>query len=183
MQKALGVALLLIASRVIAAEETPPTAPLVPVSAAEDSRASSYPLVLGPELHLLGAAGYGEGISGIFRTEDAGATWERVSKTGGFGKPLVVADGSVLWPSDDGSLVRSTDQGLTWEEVLPKDTMVGYQSLLQLPDERLAILTHYEGVKIDVCGDCKGVWLDAGELEQLSHEKGAGLFGFLRSKR
>ena len=41
----------------------------------------------------------------------------------------------------------------------------------------------YEGVKIDVCGDCRGVWLDAGELEQLSHEKGAGLFGFLRGKR
>ncbi|HEX2874823.1 MAG TPA: hypothetical protein VHP33_26410 [Polyangiaceae bacterium] len=114
----------------------------------DDSRASSYPLVLGPELHLLGAAGYGEGISGIFRTEDGGASWERVSKSGGFGKPLVAADGAVLWPSDDGSLVRSADAGQTWEEVLPRDTLVGYQALLQLPDERLAILTHYEGVKI-----------------------------------
>ncbi len=38
MQKALGVALLLVATRLIAAEETPPTASLVPVSAAEDSR-------------------------------------------------------------------------------------------------------------------------------------------------
>jgi S1-C subfamily serine protease len=38
MQKALGVALLLVATHVIAAEDAPPTAPLVPVSAAEDSR-------------------------------------------------------------------------------------------------------------------------------------------------
>ena len=113
-----------------------------------DSRASSYPLVLGPDLHLLGAAGYGEGISGIFRTEDGGQTWERVSKTGGFGKPLVAADGALLWPSDDGSVVRSVDAGLTWEEVLPRDTTIGYQALLQLPDQRFAILTHYEGIKI-----------------------------------
>ncbi|MBB6094346.1 S1-C subfamily serine protease [Povalibacter uvarum] len=38
MQKALGVALLLVATHVIAAEDAPPTAQLVPVSAAEDSR-------------------------------------------------------------------------------------------------------------------------------------------------
>jgi hypothetical protein len=41
----------------------------------------------------------------------------------------------------------------------------------------------YEDVRIDVCTDCKGVWLDAGELEQLTHEKGAGLFGFLRGRK
>ena len=41
----------------------------------------------------------------------------------------------------------------------------------------------FEGVKIDSCNDCKGVWLDAGELEQLTQEKGAGLFGFLRGRK
>lgn len=114
----------------------------------DDSRASSYPLLIGPDVHLLGAAGYAEGKSGIFRTEDAGETWERVSDIGGFGNPLVAQDGSILWPSDDGALARSADQGLTWEEVLPKDTLVGYQALLQLPDARYAVLTHYEGIKI-----------------------------------
>jgi photosystem II stability/assembly factor-like uncharacterized protein len=114
----------------------------------DDSRASSYPLVLGPEVHLLGAAGYGPGNSGIFRTEDGGATWERVSTIGGFGKPLVLEDGTILWPGDEGTLNRSTDQGLTWEEVLPRDSVMGYQSVLQLPDGRVAVVSRYEGIKI-----------------------------------
>ncbi len=31
-----------------------------------------------------------------------------------------------------------------------------------------------EGVEIDVCNTCGGVWLDAGELEQLSKREGGG---------
>jgi len=31
----------------------------------------------------------------------------------------------------------------------------------------------YRGVRIDRCGNCSGVWLDAGELEQLSQKEGA----------
>ena len=38
----------------------------------------------------------------------------------------------------------------------------------------------HEGVEIDQCPTCKGIWLDAGELEHLEHGKNAGLFGFLR---
>lgn len=41
----------------------------------------------------------------------------------------------------------------------------------------------YEGVKIDSCTECRGVWLDAGELEQLTAEKGAGFLGFLRGRK
>jgi ribosomal protein L37AE/L43A len=35
--------------------------------------------------------------------------------------------------------------------------------------------TNYENVKIDVCGNCSGVWLDAGELAQIvdKDEKGS----------
>ena len=40
----------------------------------------------------------------------------------------------------------------------------------------------YEGIKIDQCGSCHGVWLDAGELEQVSQDKAGGLFGFLTRK-
>lgn len=39
----------------------------------------------------------------------------------------------------------------------------------------------FHGVSIDTCENCGGVWLDSGELEQLTkHEKGgwlSGLFG------
>ena len=38
--------------------------------------------------------------------------------------------------------------------------------------------TDYENVKIDVCGNCSGVWLDAGELAQIADkEKDGGWFG------
>jgi Zn-finger nucleic acid-binding protein len=38
----------------------------------------------------------------------------------------------------------------------------------------------YDVVKIDRCEKCNGVWLDAGELEQLTkHEDGGGFMGRL----
>lgn len=41
--------------------------------------------------------------------------------------------------------------------------------------------TDYEGVTIDVCNRCNGVWLDAGELAQVAakDEEGGGWFGKL----
>jgi hypothetical protein len=32
----------------------------------------------------------------------------------------------------------------------------------------------FDGVEIDVCGNCGGAWLDAGELEQLSKRETGG---------
>ena len=38
--------------------------------------------------------------------------------------------------------------------------------------------TNYENVKIDVCGNCSGVWLDAGELAQIvDKDESGGWFG------
>ena len=38
--------------------------------------------------------------------------------------------------------------------------------------------TNYENIKIDVCGKCSGVWLDAGELAQIAaKDKNEGWFG------
>jgi ribosomal protein L31 len=40
--------------------------------------------------------------------------------------------------------------------------------------------TDYENIKIDVCNNCHGVWLDAGELAQIMNkEEGKGWFGRL----
>jgi uncharacterized protein len=36
----------------------------------------------------------------------------------------------------------------------------------------------YKGVKIDECSECLGVWLDAGELEQVSQMNKSGLDKF-----
>ncbi|MDB5101300.1 MAG: hypothetical protein JWM80_5721 [Cyanobacteria bacterium RYN_339] len=51
------------------------------------------------------------------------------------------------------------------------------------PRDGAALATQiHEGVEIDQCPTCKGVWLDAGELEHLEHGKSGGLFGFLRGR-
>jgi Zn-finger nucleic acid-binding protein len=42
----------------------------------------------------------------------------------------------------------------------------------------LAEITH-EGVQVDRCTQCNGVWLDAGELERLTERDEGGFFGRL----
>lgn len=37
----------------------------------------------------------------------------------------------------------------------------------------------FRGVSVDRCGECRGVWLDAGELETLAGEEEGGLFHHL----
>lgn len=37
--------------------------------------------------------------------------------------------------------------------------------------------TDFENIKIDVCDVCHGVWLDAGELNQISHKEDSGWLG------
>jgi ribosomal protein L31 len=39
----------------------------------------------------------------------------------------------------------------------------------------------YHRVKVDVCNECHGVWLDAGELEIVSRVDRSALGGFMRS--
>lgn len=54
-------------------------------------------------------------------------------------------------------------------------------SLLGCPkcDGKL-VETDYENVRMDVCNNCHGVWLDAGELAQiLNKEEGSSWFGRL----
>lgn len=48
-------------------------------------------------------------------------------------------------------------------------------SLMQCPRcDGILIETTVEDVKIDRCSSCMGVWLDAGELEQLTKREGGG---------
>lgn len=50
----------------------------------------------------------------------------------------------------------------------PRSLAVSDHSILRCPqDQSLLSAVHYQGVELDVCGNCGGVWLDAGELEQI----------------
>ncbi len=35
-------------------------------------------------------------------------------------------------------------------------------------------LVHFKNIEVDVCPTCRGIWLDAGELEELLRQTGAG---------
>lgn len=39
----------------------------------------------------------------------------------------------------------------------------------------------YEGVQIDRCPECRGMWFDAGEAETLMKKEGTGIAAILRS--
>jgi len=73
--------------------------------------ASTNPLVINARTYLVNTVG-----SGIFRTTNAGFSWQQVSALGPSGPPLVASDGTIYWPVNS-SLARSSDSGLTWTQV------------------------------------------------------------------
>lgn len=75
---------------------------------------SHFPLALSPTTLLVGTVRGDE--SGIFVSDDAGATWQRTFEFGVVSAPYVAADGTIVWALDNGNgVVRSTDAGQTWE--------------------------------------------------------------------
>jgi photosystem II stability/assembly factor-like uncharacterized protein len=109
---------------------------------------SSYPHILNSNVVLMGAAGYGGGKPGIFRSTDAGDSWERVSSSGGLGRPLIASTGVFYWAGENGEVVKSEDDGESWEEVVSGGTVWSGLSVLELPDGRFALLTQRDGVKL-----------------------------------
>lgn len=84
-----------------------------------DSNHSSDPIVIDTKTFLINTAGWKQGASlGIYRSADAGATWQKVSDFGPSGEPLVTTDGTIYWQRIwGGGLVKSTDRGKTWTQV------------------------------------------------------------------
>lgn len=96
----------------------------------------SAPHVIDAETFLLGCA------RGIARSDDAGETWNMVSETGGTSAPLIADDGSIYWRVEVAGLVRSTDDGKTWDPIeVPTPAILGAPPI-QLPDGRIAVLAH-----------------------------------------
>jgi hypothetical protein len=71
---------------------------------------------------------------GLFRSEDAGATWTRIHAARPSGPALVASDGTLFWQGLYGSgLLRSLDRGASWAKLDgPVKTNV-----VELPDGRL----------------------------------------------
>jgi photosystem II stability/assembly factor-like uncharacterized protein len=103
-----------------------------------DSNHSSDPLVLDSKTLLVNTAGWKQGASfGIYRSADAGATWQKVSDFGPAGEPLVATDGTIYWQRIWGAgLLRSTDQGKSWTPV----SKAVRSNVVEMDRQRLAAL-------------------------------------------
>ncbi|HYQ03501.1 MAG TPA: sialidase family protein [Polyangiaceae bacterium] len=107
----------------------------------KEAGACSYPLVIGSKTFLLGCREFGDGQSGIYRTEDAGESWAQVTPAGGAAAPLVTDDGTIYFASDfGGAVAKSIDQGQTWTLLNKVGTVDPAVGIIQLPDGRLATI-------------------------------------------
>ena len=113
----------------------------------EGTKFSTNPLLLDESTYLVNASGWGKGTGGVYRTTNAGATWDQVSALEANGAPLSASDGSIYWLlMYDRGLIRSTDKGETWTQVCGSGVLKG-SSIVELPDRNLAALGG-KGVKI-----------------------------------
>jgi photosystem II stability/assembly factor-like uncharacterized protein len=97
-----------------------------------DGYNAETPLVLDSKTYLVGGnRGGGGSESGIYRTTDAGASFQPVGsvEVSHFGTPLQASDGAIYWPLyANGGIAKSTDLGLTWTKLAEPDLRVSRPS-------------------------------------------------------
>ena len=103
-----------------------------------DSNHSTDPLIIDSKTFLINTAGWKpKATLGIYRTEDGGQTWTRVSTFGPQGAALAASDGAIYWQRVwGGGLLKSTDKGKTWQQI----SRAVKDNPIELPDGRLAAL-------------------------------------------
>jgi photosystem II stability/assembly factor-like uncharacterized protein len=79
--------------------------------------ATTHPLVINALTFVVNATSMMGGTGGVFRTRDAGRSWQKVSAYGPGAPPLRASNGIIYWPANNSVLVRSTDAGATWTPV------------------------------------------------------------------
>ncbi len=77
------------------------------------------PIILDSKTFIINSAGYKKGETwGIYRSEDAGNTWEQVSKEGASGNSTITRSGRIFWSCLwDQHIISSDDHGKTWARV------------------------------------------------------------------
>jgi photosystem II stability/assembly factor-like uncharacterized protein len=89
----------------------------------EQTNFSNDVIVFDAKTFVVNAAGWkqenGKPLAfGIFRTDDGGTSWKKVSDAGPSGPSCVTANGAIYWQTLwNAGLVKSTDKGLTWEKL------------------------------------------------------------------
>jgi photosystem II stability/assembly factor-like uncharacterized protein len=85
----------------------------------EKTNHSTEPILLDARTYLINTAGWlREHSFGIYRTEDGGTAWTKVSDLGAADRPLVASDGAIYWVYLwGGGVIKSTDRGKTWRKL------------------------------------------------------------------
>jgi len=122
-----------------------------------DSNHSSDPIIIDSKTYLINTAGWKQNAtSGIYRTEDGGRTWLKVSTYGPQGPALAASDGAIYWQRLwGGGLLKSTDLGKTWKQI----SRAVKDNPIELPDKRLAALAD---AQIMVSADSGATWTKLG---------------------
>jgi len=104
-----------------------------------DSTNCTLPLIIDASTYLVGCGGYGGGVTGIYRSTDAGKTWQSATGSGGFVAPLRTSDGVIYWVSANGNgLARSLDDGETWVDVIKTGGVIRAFTPIELSGGRIA---------------------------------------------
>jgi len=106
-----------------------------------DGYNAETPLVLDSKTYLIGGNRGGGNETGIYRSTDAGASFQPVGnvQVNHFGVPLQASDGAIYWPLyATGGLAKSTDLGLTWTK-LAEPALHGV-SPIELPDASIVTI-------------------------------------------
>ncbi len=86
----------------------------------QGSEFTANPIILDAKTYLTDSSGWSKpGESwGIYRSEDGGETWTKVSGEGAAGNATVTAQGDIFWSCLwDQHIIKSTDHGKTWTRV------------------------------------------------------------------
>ena len=94
---------------------------------------------------------------GIFRTNDAGATFAKVSDAGPSGPALIASDGTIYWQTLwNQGLIKSSDQGKTWT-ALPGPVKM---NPIELPGGKLVAAVE---ARLHVSADHGATWQKMGD--------------------
>jgi photosystem II stability/assembly factor-like uncharacterized protein len=139
-----------------------------------DSGIYNSPHILDATTFLIGSCGLApDAACGVFRSNDSGSTWTRMTADGAFGPPLVASDRAIFWPIRGNGMIISADGGQTWTKAGPGPVVDLSGSPIQLPDHRIVALGQNHLV---VSADAGQTWREIGAKFPGEYQ-GCGAYG------
>jgi hypothetical protein len=121
---------------------------------------SEAPLVINANTYLVNTnTSWGGGTPGIYRTTNGGTSWSQVSSQDAYEAPLVTASGIIYWPITDGTLLKSTDFGVTWTSVGSNLQTGNPVRPIELPDGSIVAVGN---ATLVISKDGGGTWSNLG---------------------